>query len=301
MRKRIRNLSAFGGVLLTTALLAIVLIICYWQANGLIHPPSGIPTMSSFVAQTDWRDVVLQTEDELRLNGWLFMPKVPLRGTILYVHGHGGGRSQILEKTMFLLELGYAVFTFDLRNHGTSDGTITTMGLLEVRDVKAAYGFLMSQPEIAVQPIVLYGLSMGGATAIRVMPELPQVKALIIETAYTTFIDVTNDAVKIRAHLPAFPFGDMILKMANLISGENLYEIRPIDVIGQIAPRPILFIHGTDDAIIPIQHSEALYNQAGEPKLFYAVPGGTHANLYAIDPVTYQQKFTDFLAQYVHP
>jgi fermentation-respiration switch protein FrsA (DUF1100 family) len=278
----------------------MTLVICYGQADGLTHPPTGIPTLPSDVKAANWRDVSFVTEDALTLSGWLFLPEImPVNGTILYVHGHGGNRLQAIEKMPFLLEAGYAVLLFDLRNHGSSGGTMTTMGLREVLDVKAAYAFLLSQADLSEQPIVLYGLPMGGGTAIMAMPDLPAAMALIVETAYTSFLDVTNDAVRIRVGLPSFPFGDLIVGFTNLITSENLYQVRPIDAVAKIAPRPILFIHGTEDLIIPFQHIEALYEQAGEPKTLYRIPGGQHGNLFTIDTVGYQQQVLDFLARYV--
>ncbi len=300
MRKRIWNLLIFSIVMFVVAFSVMALSLCYGQAEGLVHPPTGIPTLPSDIRSANWRDVNFMAEDGINLAGWLFLPEtMPVNGTILYVHGHGGNRLQAIEKMPFLLDAGYAVLMFDLRNHGSSGGDMTTMGLREVLDVKAAYAFLLTLPDLAQTPIVLYGLSMGGATSIMATVELPEVKALIVETAYTSLLDVTNDAVRIRAGLPSFPFANIIIEFTNRITGENLYQVRPIDVVGQIAPRPILFMHGTEDVIIPFQHIEALYEQAGEPKMLYRIPGGQHGNLFSIDPDKYQQQVLDFLTQYI--
>jgi len=46
--------------------------------------------------------------------------------------------------------------------------------------------------------------------------------------------------------------------------------------VGELAPRPLLLIHGTADTILPQQCSEMLYERAGEPKTIKLYPGGSH-------------------------
>ncbi|NLT29758.1 MAG: alpha/beta hydrolase, partial [Propionibacterium sp.] len=45
--------------------------------------------------------------------------------------------------------------------------------------------------------------------------------------------------------------------------GYRFAQVRPIDVIGRIAPRPMLLLHGTDDRVIPYEHAHRLVEAAG--------------------------------------
>jgi alpha-beta hydrolase superfamily lysophospholipase len=47
-------------------------------------------------------------------------------------------------------------------------------------------------------------------------------------------------------------------------------------VVGNLKPKPLLLIHGTDDTILPDQCSRMLYEQAGEPKTLKLFEGGDH-------------------------
>ena len=47
-------------------------------------------------------------------------------------------------------------------------------------------------------------------------------------------------------------------------------------VVGELAPRPLLLVHGTSDTILPHQSSEAIYERAQEPKTLKLVPGADH-------------------------
>jgi len=46
--------------------------------------------------------------------------------------------------------------------------------------------------------------------------------------------------------------------------------------VAELAPRPLLLIHGTADTILPQQCSEMLYERAGEPKTLKLFPGASH-------------------------
>jgi len=76
---------------------------------------------------------------------------------------------------------------------------------------------------------------------------------------------------------------------------DDMGDVRPIDDIARIAPRPVLIMHGTDDAIIPFAHSERLFAAAGEPKQFYAAIDAHHGNVYAAAPDVYAEQVLPFL------
>lgn len=48
-------------------------------------------------------------------------------------------------------------------------------------------------------------------------------------------------------------------------------------MVGELAPRPLLLVHGTADAILPQQSSEALFERAGEPKRLELIAGADHS------------------------
>jgi len=47
-------------------------------------------------------------------------------------------------------------------------------------------------------------------------------------------------------------------------------------VVGELAPKPLLLIHGGADRILPHESSQALYERAGEPKTLKILPGVGH-------------------------
>jgi fermentation-respiration switch protein FrsA (DUF1100 family) len=65
-----------------------------------------------------------------------------------------------------------------------------------------------------------------------------------------------------------------------LETAESFFEARPLDIVGRISPRPLLFIHGSDDVLISPRHSVALHAAAGEPKELLLLQGATHDSTY---------------------
>jgi alpha/beta superfamily hydrolase len=47
-------------------------------------------------------------------------------------------------------------------------------------------------------------------------------------------------------------------------------------MVGELAPRPLLLVHGTADAILPDESSRALFERAGEPKRLELITGADH-------------------------
>ncbi len=56
-------------------------------------------------------------------------------------------------------------------------------------------------------------------------------------------------------------------------------------VAGELAPKPLLLIHGDADTILPAESSQALYDRAGEPKTLKILPGVGHRLAEAADEV----------------
>ena len=132
----------------------------------LVHPARTQPeqTPADYGLQS-WEEVSFPTQDGLQLAGWFIPPANDMDGaTIIYVHGLGSNRGDLLEQAALLSNQGFGALLFDLRNHGKSQGEITTLGYMESKDVRAAVDYLLSRSDVNPHRIGLVGISMGGAT-----------------------------------------------------------------------------------------------------------------------------------------
>jgi putative redox protein len=46
----------------------------------------------------------------------------------------------------------------------------------------------------------------------------------------------------------------------------NFERVSPVKYIAEIAPRPLLLVHGSQDDMVSVSHAYKLYAEAGEPK-----------------------------------
>ena len=70
-----------------------------------------------------------------------------------------------------------------------------------------------------------------------------------------------------------------------------------ISIVGRISPRPILIVHGSEDAGVPADHALALHRSAGEPKELLIVEGAGHTGFVAAEPNRYPERVLGFLAR----
>ena len=64
-------------------------------------------------------------------------------------------------------------------------------------------------------------------------------------------------------------------------------------VVGELAPKPILLIHGDADTILSHESSQALYDRAAEPKTIKILPGVGHRLAEASEEVFGSQRLAD--------
>ena len=190
MFKRIRNLSLFGIITLTLALSVLFGYFLQVQAVSMAYPiRNDVHSAQAENNRTDediiWQDYVVTTQDSLQIDGWYALQEDNNEYVIIFVHGIGGTRLNLLDHALTMYNAGYNIVMFDLRNHGNSEGEVTTMGETERYDVLAVVDFVENELEFTRENIVIYGQSLGGATTILAAADLPNLAGVVIETSYT--------------------------------------------------------------------------------------------------------------------
>jgi uncharacterized protein len=293
------NLILFALALFLIAGVTAALYLSHRQAVALANPGrvSGDETPDDFDIQ-NWESISFLSSDGLKLDGWFIPPDVNAEGgVIIYTHGLGGDRTNLLPQAALLHQRrGYGALLFDLRNHGKSEGEITTLGYDEVKDVEGAFNYLLTRAEVNKDKIGIIGFSMGGAIVLRAAARIPQLKFVIAEAPYSSLEDTIYDGVSTSfvKEIP-FPFTQTILWFGQRETNTDWYQVRPIDDLAQISPRPVMFIHGTADETIGVQNSQRLYEAAQEPKTLYLVPDAGHDELVSTNPAEFERQVLSFL------
>ena len=53
-------------------------------------------------------------------------------------------------------------------------------------------------------------------------------------------------------------------------------ELKPLNWVDKISPRPLLLLHGEKDELVPLGQARKLYGRAGEPKELFVVKNAPH-------------------------
>jgi len=235
--------------------------------------------------------------DHLELYGWFL--EANSNKTVVMVHGYRDNRLQDqvpgLDVARGLVEHGYNFLTFDLRGSGQSEGSLTTLGIDEQRDVLGAVDYVKGLGAPG-QHIALLGFSMGGATSLLVAATDPDVQAVISDSAFADLYPFLQENLPHWSRLPSFPFTPLILGIEPALTGANPRLADPIDAVPKIAA-PILFIHGQADNSVPFANSQALRSAATNPAdELWLVPGADHIQSFKTDPQGYWDHVLPFLA-----
>jgi fermentation-respiration switch protein FrsA (DUF1100 family) len=82
-------------------------------------------------------------------------------------------------------------------------------------------------------------------------------------------------AVAINAGTLVLPMVTTVIAVSSQLAGAH--------VVAELAPRPLLLLHGTADTILPHECSERIYDRAQEPKTLKLFPGVGHRFTEAAD------------------
>lgn len=199
--------------------------------------------------------------------------------TFLYLHGYSGNIGKNLEHTHRLHQLGYHVLLVDYRGYGKSLGAGKPSETKVYEDAEAAWNYLTKVRGVKPQQAFIYGHSLGGAIAIDLATHHPEAAGLITESTFTSMQAVGE------LNYRFLPIGFLLNQRF-----ESLQKIATLKM-------PLLLIHGTWDAKIPVAMARQLYAAAPQPKTLLLIEGGEHNNTGSIGWVEYRNGVTVFVQE----
>jgi alpha-beta hydrolase superfamily lysophospholipase len=179
------------------------------------------------------------------------------RGVVFFLHGNAGNLVSWTTGVDFYRRVNYDLFIVDYRGYGKSTGHIENEAQLYA-DARAAYDAMA--PLYRDKPIVIYGRSLGAALAASLARDV-QPRLLVLVSPFSSLA---------ASAAQAYPWAPgWVLK----------YPLRTDAIIGDIKS-PILLIHGSEDKLIPLSHSERLKALARSPVELLVVPGAGHSDIH---------------------
>lgn len=161
-----------------------------------------------------------------------------------------------------LAKLGIAVFRFDYRGSGDSEGEfrdITVEG--KISDTLKCLDFLANDPQIDSSRMGLLGRSLGGAIAVLAARRFNRMKSLVLwapvfksdpwRELWESFksnqkLDQTKQEIlrNLPANIPNLEFLSQFFKLDLQLELQGLQQI------------PLLHIHGEQDSVVKIEHAK---------------------------------------------
>ncbi len=208
------------------------------------------------------RDVVLTTDDGLRLGAWW----VPARGAggsaVLVANGNAGHRGLRAPLARALADRGLSVLLFDYRGFGGAAGAPDERGL--ARDVRAARRALVDELGVPPDRLLYLGESLGAAVVAELAVEHPPA-ALVLRSPFSDLAAVG------RFHYPFLPVRTL------------LRDRYPVEEHVARVRAPVSVVYGAQDRVVPPEQSRAVAAAALQRARVVEVPGADHNDPVLLD------------------
>ncbi len=241
-----------------------------WKDNG---PP---------LDKVSWESVEFHNRRGLLLSAWWVHAPAD-KGTIILAHGSHSDRRSMLDMTQVLYDSGYSSLLLDLSAYGRSEGRVSSLGLQEGDDIATAASFLKEKGESRVGA---FGASLGAVAVIIGAAQTEDIKAVVADSPYADLGMLLEYWGRGR---------DVIIPpLFRWLVGLDPNEVRPVEAVRRISPRPVMVIGGEGDTNIPASHFKLVYEAANDPKDLWIVPGAPHVGAFAARPEEYISRVTGF-------
>lgn len=286
--RHVRNLALFavGTVLIGAIVVSVGLGI--QRGQNVVYPPRAkgcCETPATY--NLPYRDVTLQTEDNLKLAAW-YVPGSN-RAAVIVGHGAGGNRFVMMPYIRLFAKHGYGVLVPDLRAHGESEGDKYGYGW---RDYVAAAAFLNTQPEVEPGKIAAFGTSLGANVALQGAAHTLAIGAILLDGAGPMGLEdfgPRDSAFEIYM----IPYDVASVLTVQSLTGESYLSMR--EAVRQIAPRPLFIIASTGDQnSVEMRTNRRIFEVAQEPKTIWELDV-SHASAFANYPDEYEKRVIAFL------
>lgn len=238
--------------------------------------------------------VTIESYDGLTLSGRYYHQK---DGAPLAIGFHGYKSCWLTDfcgGADIAFQMGQNVLLIDERAHGKSQGRTITFGIKERLDLLCWIDYALGRfgPDVE---ILLYGVSMGGATVVMASGlDLPaNVKGIVADCPYSAPLDIILEVGR-QQNYPVALMKPFVILGAKIYGGFDVRETSGQEAVKD-AKVPILIIHGEADSFVPAEMSRVI--QEANPEMIHrhTFPGADHALSYMVDTPRYENLVKEFM------
>jgi pimeloyl-ACP methyl ester carboxylesterase len=232
--------------------------------------------------------------DGTLISGIRLVPKTANGHIILVCHGLAHDKYSGVRYVQYLLQEGYTLVLIDFRNHGRSEGKITTYGFYEKRDLLGVIHYLRESGFNG--RIGILGASMGASIALLTAGDCEEITALVLDSPFSSLKRISTEWASQMTRCP-----EAVLQLSIRLAYCWLYlayrfwvpEIEPAAVAKRLRC-PVFLIHGEADKKIASYHSRAIYENLPAEKDIWVVEDAGHLEAYLTHAQEYEQRVLAF-------
>lgn len=304
---RITNGTAWAVIIVLSVTFAFIIGISYYAMTQFTFAGERIiygkklseltrEIRAELLKRPGVKEVTFTSEDKITLAG-IMVTRPNARANVVLCHGYKGTKE--LMYAYVDLFPHWNLLLFDFRAHGQSEGTITSIGYHEYKDVIAAVKFMKSERGRATNqqlPLVIMGVSMGGAATLKAVGNEPDLgNALVVDSTYAELDQTMFHVFSLKSSLPSLIFYPVMKTIFQYYAHCDVASMCPVEYVKSIK-QPILFIHSCDDNYILPSSSVALYANAKNRKSqLWIAPHCRHGLLHSYRSSLYQKHVYSFL------
>ncbi|SKA92427.1 hypothetical protein SAMN05428976_12012 [Clostridium sp. USBA 49] len=243
--------------------------------------------------------ISIASRNNYRLYGTFIKNGKETKNTVIILHGLSGSRWTAMKYADMYLDKGFNVFVYDGRNHGYSKGNNTTYGFFESDDLDKIIDFIYKKNNGGI--IGVHGEDIGGVAALLQAKKNEDKKIVSFYVVDSAFSDLNEyftlkfkNKYNLKYKFLIKPFIFYLDEINRIKNGFYLNEVSPINILKEIKT-PIMFIHGSNDSVVPKSMAEDMYNVKENNKKIYIVPNSEHGETYFTDEDEYTQKVNEFI------
>ncbi|MBR4941367.1 MAG: alpha/beta hydrolase [Clostridia bacterium] len=241
---------------------------------------------------------VITAKDGVSLTGHWCPHPTPKR-VIIAMHGwRSSWTHDFASIAAFWYDKGCSVLYPDQRGQNESGGDYMSFGMLERFDCLDWINWVNEKCGEDI-PLYLAGVSMG-ATSVLMASELelaPNVRGVLADCGFTDPEAIWRHVTKTNLHLPYTIQRGLVDEMCRKKLNLSARACSTVEALKK-SRVPVLFIHGTDDRLVPVEMTYRNYIACTSPKKLLIVPGADHGMSYLADRKGYQNALLSFWHKY---
>jgi len=263
-------------------------------------PDNDISWVNSATESGLLTDANITSYDKLSLHAKVYKSEVTTNNWAIVLHGYRGNWSEMALPAQKSHEQGINCLIPDLRGQGESEGSFIGLGYFDRLDVLKWIEYIINLNSNA--KIILYGLSMGGATVLMTTGEkLPEnVVCAIEDCAYSNVFTEFNHVASNVLNLPFSNISMFAIDgAAKRKTGASLKEMDVTKFLAK-STTPTLFIHGSGDSFVPFAMLNTLYTaNTSIYRERLVIDGAEHAMASTVNPGLYYSTVFQFINKFI--